>query len=75
MKQIFTSIRGGRNHTYAQPEEVVADNRLSQETKRSILEDWKNQAIHMQESDAEGFGGGEGSRLDEIEECLKALPD
>lgn len=52
---------------------VLADERLSREEQLEILQRWKAEAIHMQESTAEGFGGGERSHLDEVAKALHEL--
>ena len=58
---------------FGTPSTVLEDTSLSTEQKRQILERWETDAIHLQDSETEGFGGGERSQLDEIEKALKAL--
>ncbi len=36
-----------------------------------MLEAWKTEVIHLEESSGEGFGGGERSHLDEIAKALQ----
>lgn len=52
---------------------VLTDKNLSREEKIEILQRWKAEAIHMQESSAEGFDGGEPSHLDEVARALHEL--
>lgn len=52
---------------------VLEDEGLSREQQLEILQIWKAEAIHMQESTAEGFDGGERSRLDEVAKALHEL--
>ena len=52
---------------------VLEDEKLSHEEKAEVLKKWKAEAIHMQESAAEGFDGGERSHLDEVTKALREL--
>jgi hypothetical protein len=51
---------------FGHPDKVVECDALTDSQKRDILLRWRAEAIHMQESEAEGFGGGERSRIDDI---------
>lgn len=58
---------------YGRPENVLQDETLTHEQKREVLLSWEADAIHLQESAAEGFAGGERSELDEVMQALAAL--
>ena len=58
---------------YGAPEDVLADDTLTGSQKREVLERWKSEAIHLQESAAEGFGGGERSHLDDVVSALDSI--
>lgn len=58
---------------YASPREVLRDASLEAGQKREILQSWKAESIHLQESTAEGFGGGERSHLDAVCQALSEL--
>lgn len=58
---------------YGCPDDVLADEALTVERKREILKRWRAEAVHMQESEAEGFLGGENSMLDQIAAALRNL--
>ena len=60
-------------HVYDHPRAVVRDESLDKPQKREILVSWAAEAIHLHESEAEGFDGGEKSLLPEIKNALKAL--
>ena len=55
------------------PEAILADDSLTRSRKLDILLQWQAEAIHMQESDAEGFDGGERSHLDDINRILEKI--
>ena len=59
---------------YGSPAEVLKDSILTTKEKRRVLESWEADAIRLQASEEDGFGGGERSRLDQVEEALKQLP-
>jgi hypothetical protein len=69
----FEDILSSPERFFPNPEKLLDDDRLSREQKREVLERWEAQAIHMQESDGEGFGGGERSHLDDIKRALDQL--
>ncbi|MBD5779575.1 hypothetical protein IEN85_08715 [Pelagicoccus sp. NFK12] len=73
MKSKFREAQRNPEATYSRPLEVLSDAELTQEEKRSVLEAWKAEAIHLQESSGEGFGGGERSSLDEIAKALSRV--
>jgi hypothetical protein len=58
---------------FGHPENVLKNESLTKSQKREVLLRWKAEAVHMQESDAEGFGGGERSRIDEITQAIGKL--
>ena len=70
---IYEEIMQNPQANYITPNKVLHDNRLTMEEKREVLQRWKAEAIHMQESTAEGFDGGERSHLEEIVEALNTL--
>ncbi len=70
MKSKMEKVMGNPQASYADPQEVVCDRELSREEKIEVLENWKAEAVHVQESTAEGFDGGEPSQLDKV---IKAL--
>ncbi|MDQ8186858.1 hypothetical protein [Pelagicoccus sp. SDUM812002] len=73
MKLKFMEAKKNPGASYSRPLEVLTDDELSQDEKRKVLESWKAEAIHLEESSGEGFGGGERSNLDEIAEALKRV--
>ncbi|MDQ8201507.1 hypothetical protein [Pelagicoccus sp. SDUM812003] len=73
MQTKYEKAVGNPGQVYGRPEDVLSDEELSAEQKREVLKEWEAEAIHLQESAAEGFGGGERSRLDEIEAALSKL--
>ncbi|MGC9450020.1 MAG: hypothetical protein ACP5I4_01115 [Oceanipulchritudo sp.] len=60
-------------NVFGHPDRVLAEQSLSPSQKREILLRWQAEAIHMQESDAEGFSGGERSLVDDIGRALARL--
>ena len=58
---------------FPSPEAVIDNTSFSNAQKREILESWEAEAIHLQESESEGFGGGERSQLDDVKRALDAL--
>ena len=58
---------------YDHPRAVAQDKSLDKPQKLEILESWAAEAIHLQESEAEGFDGREKSLLSEINNVLKAM--
>jgi len=59
----------------SRPQQILDDSSLGRKEKISLLEELEAEAIHMQESDAEGFAGGERSHLDDIKRALDQLKD
>jgi len=53
----------------------AADPELSARQKREILINWEVEAAHLQESEAEGFDGGEASLLADIKKALIEISD
>ena len=66
------AVRNPRQ-VYASPDAVLRDDSLTDEQKRDVLVSWENEAIHMQDSVAEGFQGGESSHLDQVKQALDTL--
>lgn len=73
MSTKFIEAKRNPKANYARPLAVLEDPALTRDEKRIILDAWKAEAIHLQESSAEGFGGGERSHLDEIVQALQRL--
>lgn len=71
MSKKFIEAQRNPGANYSRPLAVIADPDLTQDEKRKILEAWKAEAVHLEESSGEGFGGGERSNLDEIAEALR----
>lgn len=70
MKSRLKEVLGNPQASYADPQEVLDDGELSRDEKIEVLQSWKAEAVHIQESAAEGFGGGEPSDLDKVIEAL-----
>lgn len=73
MKDHYKAAVASPHTVYESPTHVLEDSTLTDGQKREILESWQAEAIRMQESSAEGFGGGERSHLDEVNRCLETL--
>lgn len=73
MKSKFDVVVGNPQASYGDPQEVLDDDELSREEKIKVLESWRAEEVHMQESTAEGFAGGEPSHLDEVIKALHAI--
>ena len=69
----FEKVRANPAHYYSSPLDLVEDDSLTCEQKISILKFWESEAIHIQESEAEGFQGGETSKLDTIKQAIDLL--
>jgi len=69
----FQEALGNPQAVYERPGDVLRDTSLNHAQKRKVLLSWEAEAIHMQESDAEGFSGGEHSHLDDIVCALERL--
>jgi hypothetical protein len=63
------------SEVYGRPMEVVRDGTLDDSQKLEILTHWEAEAVQLQESEAEGFGGGERSFLTEIKDAIADLKD
>ncbi len=55
------------------PQDVLAANDLSKDEKRAILEQWKTDAMQLQQASSENMSGGEPSRIEDVVEALKML--
>ncbi len=58
---------------YDHPRGVVCDSTLDASQKLAILKNWEAEATHLQESEAEGFSGGENSLLADIKQAVIEL--
>ncbi|GAB4368578.1 MAG: hypothetical protein Kow00114_27930 [Kiloniellaceae bacterium] len=59
---------------YDKPDDVLADERLSDGEKRRILESWERDARELAVAEEENMGGGEPSQLDSVLQALAKLP-
>lgn len=58
---------------YRHPGAVVKDSSLNDKQKLEILQHWEAEAVQLQESEGEGFSGGERSLLAEIKRAMREL--
>lgn len=58
---------------YAAPSEVLTDERLTGAQKLTVLTEWEQDAARLEESVAEGMGGGESNKLMEVKKARLAL--
>lgn len=58
---------------YRHPGAVIKDNALNDKQKLEILKHWEAEAVELQQSEAEGFDGGERSLLAEIKRAMLEL--
>ena len=63
------------SEVYARPADVLRDETLNHDQKQEVLTHWEAEAIQLQESEAEGFGGGERSLLSEIKRAISQLAE
>lgn len=61
------------SEVYEQPEGVLQDSDLNDTQKLAILAHWEAEAVQLQESESEGFGGGERSLLGDIKRAIATL--
>ena len=59
--------------TYAHPNDVVGDERLTNVEKRRILTEWAQDAKALKRASGEGMSGGADTDLSEIERALDML--
>ncbi|GAB4394284.1 MAG: hypothetical protein Tsb0032_18020 [Kiloniellaceae bacterium] len=59
---------------YRSPEDVLADDSLSDDEKRQILESWERDARELAVAEDENMGGGEPNMLDRVAQALNTLP-
>ena len=60
---------------FSEPQDVVADRRLSREQKLAILRRWELDALRLSTSESEGMGGGEESMLSRVGNAIRAVAD
>ena len=60
---------------FSEPQDVVADRRLSREQKLAILRRWELDALRLSTSESEGMGGGEDSMLSRVGNAIRAVAD
>lgn len=58
---------------FDEPQDVLTANDLSTDEKRAILDQWKQDAMQLQQAADENMTGGEPSRIEDVVEALKAL--
>ena len=58
---------------FAEPKDVVAHPKLSQDVKLAILQEWEQDARRLSTSESEGMGGGEENMLGRVEEAIQTL--
>lgn len=58
---------------YEAPSEVLTDERLSCDQKKTVLAEWEQDAASLAEAVAEGMGGGEANKLMEVKKARLAL--
>ncbi|HEX6259349.1 MAG TPA: hypothetical protein VFZ51_01760 [Woeseiaceae bacterium] len=61
------------SEVYERPVAVLHDDSLDDRQKLEILTHWEAEAVQLQESEAEGMGGGERSLLSEIKRAIAEL--
>jgi hypothetical protein len=61
------------SEVYERPAAVVLDESLDDSQKLEILSHWEAEAVQLQESEGEGFDGGEKSLLSEIKRAIADL--
>lgn len=69
----FEKILVNPANEYGSPSEVLTDERLSCEDKLKVLTEWELDAARLEESVAEGMGGGEPNKLMEVRKAKLAL--
>ncbi|MBL8558826.1 MAG: hypothetical protein JNM47_08915 [Hyphomonadaceae bacterium] len=69
----FEKILANPAAEYAAPSEVLTDERLTGAQKKTVLAEWELDAARLEESVAEGMGGGEANKLMEVKKARLAL--
>lgn len=69
----FEEILQDPSAIYDHPREVLNDSKLSKAQKLKVLQQWKYDAIQIQNCDGENMCGGERSHLDSILFCIHTL--
>lgn len=59
--------------TFGSPEALLRDHRLTIDQKRSILQQWQQDAKQLEEAAAENMAGGEPNMLHRVSEALVRL--
>ena len=59
--------------SFAEPMDIVADAKLSRETKRKLLTQWERDAQLLAVAENEGMDGGEESMLGRVRHALRQL--
>ncbi len=63
------------SRVFDRPQDVLLANDLSRDEKRTILLQWKEDAVALQVAADESMAGGENTRLDEVVEALATLDE
>ncbi|MGH8194124.1 MAG: hypothetical protein ACREQ8_06970 [Woeseiaceae bacterium] len=63
------------SEVYRHPGAVVKDSGLNDRQKLEVLRHWEAEAVQLQESEAEGMGGGERSLLAEIKRAMREVTE
>ena len=58
---------------FAEPRDVLADRRLSRDTKLRLLQQWERDARELAVAEDEGMTGGEESMLGRVRHALRHL--
>jgi len=59
--------------SFAEPDDILRDTRLSPEQKRQLLEQWERDAVNLSVAETEGMAGGEENRLTRVRRALDRL--
>jgi hypothetical protein len=59
--------------SFAEPEDILGDERLTAEQKRRLLEQWERDAVNLSVAETEGMAGGEENRLTRVRRALDKL--
>jgi hypothetical protein len=59
--------------SFAEPDDILRDTRLSPEQKRQLLKQWERDAVNLSVAETEGMAGGEENRLTRVRRALDRL--
>lgn len=69
----FAKVKGDPSKFFDAPSEIVAAPGLTKTQKLELLHSWEEDAVLMQQAEAENMAGGEPSRLTEVIEAINRL--